>query len=757
MLLVASMLGCGPSTNGGHADVGPRDGDAPSIPWLEAGGPPVEAPRIPWLDAGVPPIDWPCPAAWTEWSNDGATLCLPYSGEGPRECAAGEAHFPGEPGCRPLGRDCGAGPFADAGDLDPARRLYVSAAATAGGDGSVTAPFTTLADALDHAREGTTVLLASGSYRVDRVWPGGVSVRGRCAAQTSLVAPEAPGERRAVVEWGARRLAFRLEDVTVGPAPLAGIELRGGRGEVWLEAVRITQATTRGLLVAGGVEAHARALVVEDTASGADGLLGLGVQVRTRGRLALERGLIRRNLDDGVLVHGSGSAALLTDVAIIDTQARASDGTAGIGLSARSGALVAVQRGLVARNRQVGVFASEAGSVATLTDVAVLDTRRVESDGGFGWGLGVQSGGALTLTRGLVRRSQEVGVLADGAGSTAQLTDVAVLDTRPRARDGFAGFGLLVQASATLTAQRALIGRSHALGVSLAGDGTAATLTDVAVRDTRAALAGGTEGRGLNVVGAALTLTRGLIAHNRDAGVFAALPRTRVTLVDVAVVDTQPKEVDGDNGVGLAVQDGASLVLERGLVGRNRDVGVFVAGVGASASLTDVTVADTRARQGDGAFGRAVGVQEAARLTVERGVFERSLELGVYVTGADTMATLTDVAVRSTRQSACAPGCATGANVAGINVGVFDGGEARLVRFVLAEADVCGVHITGDSVLRLTDGVVREHPIAICLQSPGYPIALLNDGVRYEANDVRLEATTLPVPALAGLDDALGP
>ncbi|MGF1465445.1 MAG: hypothetical protein ACFCGT_04860 [Sandaracinaceae bacterium] len=793
LCLSATVLGCGtsPVGDGGVNDAGQDDAPAPSIPWLAAGEPPLEALRLPWRDAGVPVLEWPCAPGWHERIVDGLAVCSPYAGDGPDECAPGEAHFPGEPGCRPLGEPCGEGPFADASDLEPATLLHVDQSSEPGGDGAAGTPFATLAAAFDAATDGTTVLLAAGRYVVDRVWPSGSSVRGRCVARTSLAAPDFAGTRTAVVETGPGRAGFRIKNVTVGPAPLAGVEVRGRGGVLSLDEIRIAATTTRGLYVVEGAEARVRDLGVTGTVSSSDGTLGRGVHVASGGQLTVQRGLLRANQDsgvfaegvdttvavldvailenqpqsggsvggglhveqgawllaDGAFLHGNldlgvgvmgrGTTALLFDIALVDTRPGPRDPRFGMGIVILDGAALTVERGLLRANRVFGLLANGAGTTATLTDVAVLDTMVQQETGAGGRGLLVQFGAELTLERGVLRRNREIGVFVYGADTFAGLTDVAVLDTQARPADGALGRGLDISEGARLSLERGVLRGNRDVGVFVAGNGTSATLTDVAVVDTQAE-ASGTGGRGLDVErGAALHLERGIVQGNRDIGVFANGDDATVAMVDVAVLHTLPVERSGFGGRGVHVQRGATLTVDRGLVRRNHEVGVFVGEAGTTASLTDVAILDTLAQPADGTLGRGLSIQGGAVTNLERGLLRGNRITGVFVHGSGTRASLTHVVVLDTHGQE-----SDGETVA--NVGAFSDADVEIVRFLLADASLCGVQLATDASVRLTDGVVRGHPIGVCLQRPDYPRELLRQNVAYD-NATNVEATNLPL------------
>ncbi|MEM1415007.1 MAG: hypothetical protein AAGH15_08915 [Myxococcota bacterium] len=739
------------------------------------------------------------------------TTCDPYPAEGPDRCPAGQAHFPGEPGCTWLGRPCGEGRFADASDLGETPLVFVDAAVTAEGDGSAEAPFTTLAEGLGAASSGTTVMLASGDYEVDRPWPSGVSVRGRCARDTRLTTTTQP----AIVSATNLVARVTLEDLTLGPADVPALVVRGEATMVSIHALRLTG--TRAHDDAGGAltvqdngTVSGEALVVRDTrARPSDGRFGVGLRVHRGGRLTLARTLVEANCTAGVVVGRSlaespeapGTPAgevALSDAVVRDTRAVERDGSSGLGITVQFGARLRLERALLEGNRTLGILVRDAGSRATLTDVVVRDTRPQESDGSFGRALDVETGARLELTRGLVERNHDVGIFAFGAETNVELVDVVVRDTLPRQNDGTGGGGVGVQAGASLGItrglvqsnrevgllvagagtrvrltdivvrdtlaqssdeasglgldvfdgahlhlERALVQRNRSVGVSASGAETELDLVDVVVRDTLAQMGDGTLGRGLSAQsGAQLRLLRARVESNREVGLFAGAG-THVELADLVVRDTQARERDGVGGWGLSVELGARLRLERALLQGNREVSVFAGGSGTQVELADLVVRGTRARERDGVLGRGIVAQSGARLTLVRGDVNESVEAGIFASGAAEL-DLTDVRVTETRAPRCGSDCPVSV-APGTGVTVF-AATAVFDRIAFQGSAACGVQIFGDSDLRLRNGLVEGHPIAVCLETSGYPLQRLTENVLYRDNDTRVEATRFEEP-----------
>ncbi|MGF1469417.1 MAG: right-handed parallel beta-helix repeat-containing protein [Sandaracinaceae bacterium] len=497
-----------------------------------------------------------------------------------------------------------------------------------------------------------------------------------------------------------------------------------------------------------GAEAILEDVVVRDTrAQESDGAFGRGVEVLLGGRVELRRALLERNRDVGVSSL-DGAEAILEDVVVRDTQAGASGGPSGLGLSVTFGARVELRRGLLERHRDAGVFVGHEGAEALLEDISIRETQ-AETAGVDRLGLNVLDGGRVDVRRGVLERNRDVGVLVAGEGTEAVLEDLVVRDTQARESDGTFGRGLNVQSGARAELRRALLERNREVGVFVAGEGTEALLEDVVVRETQPRRSDGASGSGLDVQrGARVELRRGLLERNRNLGVFVAGQGAEAVLEDLVVRDSRARESDGASGRGLNVQGGGRVELSRGLLERNRDLGLFVRGEGSRAVLEDVVVRDTQALESDGTGGEGLSAQLGGRIELRLGLRERNRSLGVLVAGAALDAE--DVVVRDTLGPACRPECDSGAP--GVSLGTFVESEVRLRRFELAAAEVCGLLVGHDGVrpggggLRLSDGLVRDHPVAVCLQDPAFPLALLQQGVRYADNAVLVDATGFPEP-----------
>ncbi|MBW2463184.1 MAG: hypothetical protein JRH11_16150, partial [Deltaproteobacteria bacterium] len=224
----------------------------------------------------------------------------------------------------------------------------------------------------------------------------------------------------------------------------------------------------------------------------------------------------------------------------------------------------------------------------------------------------------------------------------------------------------------------------------------------------------------------------------------------------------------GPFGRGLDVEGSATAEIHRALLDDNTDFAIFGA-ADAELHFTDLVVRNTRAQESDGSHGRALSLSQGASATVSRAVFEDNLEIGVFVQGEGTEATLEDTVVRRVT-----PGLRFGGAETGIGVTIEVGAAvtARGLRVedchfggVVAQGDGStfdgedividtigpdgrgdlgiGLAVERGSTMRLARAVVRDtHTLGISVKDPGAHLV---------AEDVAIHGVTARV-----LDGELG-
>ncbi len=699
-LFVLTLLGCGDdasgTVDGGDGGDGGSDGSTDA-------GVVATPPDIPWLEDGVPPIALaPCSGGWREVTGGDVTECSPYPEGGAEACSMGEAHFPGEAGCRAIGEECPAGDYATTlptGD----RILYVKAGAPAGGDGSVGSPYAMLSEvSWLSVTTGTTVAVAKGSYEGTLPLRSGAHVVGACAAETIITGVDAP--IRSVVTVTNVGVPAVVENLAIVGAPQRGVTVEAGRS-LDLRGVLVTGVRSFGVVAVDASTAVTLTdVVIEGTVPDVGRPSADGIDVERGARFEATRVLVARNGGLGIFVAGPGSMATLTDVVVRGGGLATGAGVGDRGVSVMSGAQLEASRLLVTSTAAVGILVNDPGSSASLSDTIVEATQPRFEDTAASRGIEVGWAAHLDASRVLVSDNHDVGVLVHAAGTTVSLTDIVVRDTLPRESDGLGGRGIAAQDSAHIEGQRLLVSGNHESGLFLAS--AVATVRDIVIRNTVPAEgAGGQFGRGIEaLLGTTLDATHMLVSENHDIGLSATDEGTVVTLTDVIVRDTRPQLSDDSHGRGIAAQTSARIEGARVVVDGARETAMMAA-LGAVVDLRDVTV--TR---------------------VERGACV----------------------------SADCPPEAYGYGVAALS------GTVRLERFQVEGAATCGVFVApigyvGDLAsfvtapsLDLVSGVVSESEIGACVQVDAFDFDRLTNDVHYRNNGTNLSATMLPVPGAIG-------
>lgn len=590
----------------------------------DAGGGPVGPD---WLDPPAPPALpslLPCPDGFREVGDGELVTCEPWPEGGRQLCSAGEAHFVGTPGCAPVGTACPAGDFPESLPTDGAV-FFVRAGAAAGGDGSQARPFATLAAGVAAARAAATsgpriAALSKGTHLGNVTVPSGVEVRGACAAETFVTMPSATDYDAAI---RVRERGATVRDLTITGSVSVGVTVQDG-GELALDGVVIERATTAGLLSVGST-VTARRVVVRATRPHSSGQFGRGVNLEAMATLDATELLVEDNRDIGIQAIG-GSTLRLSRAAIRGTRKRALDDRFGIGVSLETGASGTIAATVVEENVFAAVWARP-GARVDITDSTLRATIEQDSLGLSGWGLDVGGldVGALpamaTATRVTIEGNQMSGVQIVN-GSIATLEDVVIRDTRPTTFGQGTGVAVDVLFSAALVARRVASARNVHAGVVVVRAGTA-TVEDLIVEDTTEV-----DFPAYAVVAendSSITLARTRLARNHGIGV-AIRGGSSALVEDLVVTDPIPSIVTGWARAVDSISDG-HVEVRRARIERAVEVGVSSMDR-SSILLEDVVVAGTLPRGcsadgceglgGSGFVAVTGGSIEARDFTVER-------------------------------------------------------------------------------------------------------------------------------------------
>ena len=727
--LLALALGACSDDPGSDVDAGTGDGGGAT----DAGG--LVAPPVAPAPAAIPVL--PCPDGWRSVApriEGGPATCDPWPEGGPLECAAGEAWFPGDSACAPVGSACPTGEWPTDLPAASGTTRYVRAGA-ASGDGSMVSPFGTIADAMSASGAGDVIALAKGSYDEVVVLRAGVALVGACARDTILTAPAASGITGTVHVRGAGSV---LRNVTIGGSRI-GIVASGAGVVGTLEGVVIDGAWAAALFAETNARIVGSGVVVRSTVATTTGN-GQGLVARAGGQIELDRALLERNTYSGTWSSGPGTRIALTAAAVRETQP-AAGGRAGPALYVLGGSTVELRRSVLESNREASVLAGNEGTMVIVEDSLIRESLPYAADAQAGRGIALEVGARATVARTTIEGSREASVTAAGAGVEIDLTDVVLRDNLGVEATGFAGDGAIVQEGARMGAERLWIEAVRGTGLFVL-DGATATVADVTIAETQSHRSDGMFGRGISVQGAQLIGQRVAIVRARDVGVFSDGTAAVVRLEDLVVRDTQVRDADGTWGRGVHVQFGGHVALTRAVLDANHDAAAGAAHEGTILELVDVALTRTEAET-TGEFGRGLNVGLGARVTGARVRVAGNRDGSVLAFHAGTDISLTDVVVTETLPRACvADGCAP----AGNGVGAYIDAHVRLDRFEISHNALCGVQLARGGTVDLADGDVASNPCGANVQTPEFDLDRLMDRVRWRDNEVMLDAAALPVP-----------
>ncbi len=388
--------------------------------------------------------------------------------------------------------------------------------------------------------------------------------------------------------------AFGVEVLEAADMVIAGGEVAGNtEADVVADGSGTTLRMT-GTLVAGTrpeagrtsgmVARDGAAVVLEEVVI--EGPSGSGFVVEDAGTTVEASRLTLSGLaGEGTGDPGFGHGLVVRDGATLSATELVSVGNSGVGLGVEGGALLDLVgadvrgnggRGAdvigggrlvltgsnVADNVQVGIFIDEPGSLVELVATSVIGTIP-DVEGTYGHGVIVRDGGALSGTSSVISGNTRTACFLEGAGATAELTDVALDDTVPDTWGTGAALVLRDGAYAHVAGGTAVGSGYAALGVI--GAGTRLEVEGLYVADV-ALSATGRGGYGIVAdSGGQATLSGVEIERASGIGLIAQGPETRVTVRGGRLTDTLRNRTSRV-AAGVVSQLSARVELYDGLV-----------------------------------------------------------------------------------------------------------------------------------------------------------------------------------------------
>ena len=379
-----------------------------------------------------------------------------------------------------------------------------------------------------------------------------------------------------------------------------GIELRSGATATVRHLLVDQMRDSAFILLDSDTHASVEDLVVRGTTPDDHGTNGRGIEVSGGAHLDGTRVRAERNSDLGLGCFGSVAEALtssveLTDVELLDQGPDAAAPGMGRGLYVLDDCAMHVTRALIRGSREIGAGVAIVPASLVLEDAIVSDTRETAL-GDLGRGVNVQQGAHAELRRVVLEHNRETSIeVREEATLVAE--DISILDTAQSTAPGSPGRALAVEAGATAAVTRAVIERARECGVLVLEEGSALTLSDVVVRATAERAVEHDMGVAIFVdYGATGVIERALIEDARSAGIVADGLGTSISVRDAVVRNIGGRSVDGFGGSAVIAQSGATLTLERARVEQAREGAVLVFGAGSRLTGHTMDIVDSLAR-----------------------------------------------------------------------------------------------------------------------------------------------------------------
>lgn len=344
-------------------------------------------------------------------------------------------------------------------------------------------------NAVSVAEPGSKVSLTDGAIRGTTARADGAMGRAatlRNQAELNLTRVVVEQNQEAALLVGASSV-LHLTDVLVRDTRSSTNSNDGGNGLVvedssvaTLTRCAFLRNRALGLAVRSRGALTASHLVVLDTAvEAATGVDGAGLDGRELGRVTIDHAFFARNHSAALSL--TGATGVLTDVELRSTTRSDAD-DASSGLQLRLGAAATVQRVRVSQSARVGVLVSDATTWLTGTDLTVSDSQCLSGAGTDGVGLAVQTGAGVDLARVALSGNKTAGLEVMDPDTLVTLTDLSISDTGSDRGQGIFGRGVHAQGG-SLTLTRAVVSRAVDIGV-MVGLGAAVKAVDLRVEDT---------------------------------------------------------------------------------------------------------------------------------------------------------------------------------------------------------------------------------------------------------------------------------
>ncbi len=374
-------------------------------------------------------------------------------------------------------------------------------------------------------------------------------------------------------------------DASGGDENTPGIRTLAAYGYVKVSGLTISNSISYGIRALSGTAALVDLRVV----GSAHGGIGASKLLETPTVLSVSGCELTDNAGSGIEVWQPGTTVMLEDTIVRGTLPHGTGGY-GDGIHVSDGAALTALRCDIAANTRAGIACLEMGTEVLLVDTSVRDTVQPGS-GYYGDGVWVQSGAALSAVGCNISGNSEAAFWIEDRATEVSLVDTRIRDTLSSEADGW-GNGIFIREGSKLSVEGCELAGNRVEGIFATGSGTEVALTDTTIRGTLPD-SSGCFGQGIVLSGgASLSAVCCELVGNSMAGIEAWDAGTEATLVNVIIRDTQP-DAYGRYGFGAGVMEGAKLSATGCELTDNTMIGTLATGTSAELTLADTSITGT--------------------------------------------------------------------------------------------------------------------------------------------------------------------
>ncbi len=405
-----------------------------------------------------------------------------------------------------------------------------------------------------------------------------------------------------------------------------------------------------------------------------------------------------------------------------------------VGVSVTGSLPARLQSVLVAAATSYGLRVNGDAAKMYGTSLVVAATQPNPANGEIGDGAVIENGAVVTLKDVRLSGNRTLGLVVVGEKTTVDASRLLVDGTLARKSDGKFGVGVATFGGATLTLHDARLAANRYIGLYVFDAASKVDATGLLIDGTLPRQSDKEDGRGVSVqLGATVVLKDTRLSGNHEVGLFVSDTGTTVESLRLIVDNTQSEETNEKLGTGAAAQSGALLKLRATRLSGNRYLGLLAAMAGTVVDADGLLVDGTLPRQSDGQDGRGVSAQLGAQVVLHNTRLSGNHEAGLFASDPGTKVESSGLLVDATQ-----PQQSDGDS--GVGVVVSGGAAVTLVGGRLSGNHKAGLFAYGKGARAKATGLVVDGTLSREIDGEYGTGVSVEGGAMVGLKDARLSA-----------------